>query len=127
MALRDKLHKRAEPFMEPGEQIREVFLAQSGPNPNLTFLTWLVVFFTQYRVVAVTDRAIVVLAAPRFRPSFPKSVVARLDRNIKLGPPAGGLWSPVNLPGDKPTYVHRRFYKDVEAADAAMPGAPASP
>ena len=33
MALRDKLASRTQPFLEPGEQVTQIFAAQSGPNP----------------------------------------------------------------------------------------------
>ena len=118
-ALREKLRARVQPLLDPGEQIEQVFLAQSGPNPNLVFLTYLAVFFNRYRVVAVTDRSIVVLGASLWRPASPKGIGARLPRQLQLGPMSGALWSRTNLPGDKPTWVHRRFYRDVEAADAA--------
>lgn len=120
--LRDKLRVRTEKMLEPGEQVEQVFLAQSGPDPNLVFLTYLVLFFSKFRVVAVTDRSIVVLSAGLWRQSFPKGVVERLPRSTRLGPPSGALWSRVNLPGTKKTWVHRRFYHDVEAADAALTG-----
>ena len=40
MALRDKLVERVQPFLEPGEQVQAVFLAQTGPNPFLGGLSW---------------------------------------------------------------------------------------
>lgn len=118
-ALREKLHKRVQPFLEPGERVEQVFLAQTGPNPNLAFVTYVMLFFNKYRVVAVTDRAVVVLGAGLWRQSFPKRAVERLPRDTQLGPTSGALWSQVNLPGAKKTWVHRCFYHDVEAADAA--------
>ncbi len=118
-ALRAKLRERVQPFLEPGEHVEQVFLAQTGPNPNLVFLTYLVLFFSKYRVIAVTDRSVVVLGAGVWRQSFPKGVIERLPRGTGLGPTSGALWSALNLPGDKKTWVHRRFYHDVEAADAS--------
>lgn len=119
MALRDKLKARSEKLLEPGEQVQQVFLAQSGMNPNLAFVSSLLIVLNKYWVVAVTDRGVVVLSAPRLRPSFPKSVAMRLPRQTNLGPTSGALWSVINVPGaPKPVYVHRRFYKDVAAADA---------
>jgi hypothetical protein len=38
VALRDKLKERVQPLLEPDEEVQQVFLAQSGPNPNLMFL-----------------------------------------------------------------------------------------
>jgi hypothetical protein len=120
MALRDKLRQRAQPMLEPGEGIQSVFLVQTGPNPNLLFLTYLISFFSTYKVVVVTDRAVVVLSASMWRPTFPKAVAERLPRQTQIGPTSGALWSKTGLPGEKTTWVHRRFYKDVQAADAAL-------
>ncbi len=119
MALRDKLKERVQPFLEPGEQVQQVFLAQSGPNPNLVFLSYLVMFFSSYSVIAVTDRAVLVCKASLWGQAKPKSVTERLPRQTHIGPVEGGLWSRTNLPGGK-TWVHRRFYHDVQAADAAV-------
>lgn len=38
MSLRDKLAQWARPYLEPGEQIQAVFMAQSGVSPYLTNL-----------------------------------------------------------------------------------------
>jgi len=120
MALRDKLRRRAQPMLEPGEEIQSVFLVQAGPNPNLLLLTYLISFFSTYKVVAVTDQAVVVMGASMWRPTFPKGVAERLPRQTQIGPTSGALWSKTGLPGEKTTWVHRRFYKDVQAADAAL-------
>ncbi|MHB8342512.1 MAG: hypothetical protein ACYDB7_15280 [Mycobacteriales bacterium] len=126
MSLREKLHERAQPLLEPGEVVQQAFLAQAGPNPSLAILTWLVMFFTEYRIVVTTDRAVVVLLAGRMTPSKPQSVLLRLPRSTVLGPVSRALWSPIALPG-KRTWVHRRFYADVRAADAAAAAPPPSP
>jgi hypothetical protein len=119
-ALREKLQARIQPFLEPGEQVQQVFVAQSGPNPNLMFLTYLVMFFNKYWVVAVTDRAVLLLRASRWQPAAPKELAARLPRQTQIGPVSGALWSRTSLPGDKPIWVHRRFYGDVRAADGPI-------
>ena len=122
LALRDKLRNRAQGYLQPGEQIQEVFLAQAGPNPNLGFITSYVVFFNRYKVVAVTNQAVLVLSAGLFSPAKPKAVEARIPRTTVLGPPEGAVWSRVNLPDakGKTSWVHRRFYKDVTAADSEI-------
>ncbi|HEY8524709.1 MAG TPA: hypothetical protein VIL48_07095 [Acidimicrobiales bacterium] len=121
MALRDKLRDRMQPFLEPGEQVQHAFIVQTGPSPYWMLLTSLVMFTTKWYVVAVTDRAIVVARAPWWMASKPKQVVARLPRNTQLGP-VSGLWAgPLYLtPDGKKSWVHKRFHKDVEAADAAL-------
>jgi len=126
--LRQKLATRAQALLEPGERVERAFLAQAGPNPNLLLVTNIFVFFNKYKVIAVTDRAIVVFSAGMWRPSFPKKVLARLPRETRLGDPAGALWSKINLPSEtKATWVHRRFYNDVRATDAVAGGASGSP
>jgi hypothetical protein len=118
MALRDKLAQRATPFLEPGEQIQSVFLAQSGASPYWSFLTyWIVIITAGYATIVVTDRAIVVLRNGRMLGSVAKSVIARLPRQM-MGNPSG-LWGQLNLGGTR-YWVHKRFHKDVEAANAAI-------
>lgn len=125
MALRDKLRERVQPHLEPGEQVQAVFLGQTGPSPYFGFLTNVVFFWSKYRVIAVTDRRIVVLGAGALSPSKPKALVTTLPRTTALGP-LSGLWAKMDLAGEK-TYVHKRFHKDVEEADRSRPASsPAS-
>src|ERR1051326_1488897 len=121
MALRDKLRTRVQPFLEPGEQIRSVFQAQTGPNPNFIFLTYLILFWAKYFVIAVTDRRIAVFRASMFTPTKPRELVAGHPRETRLGDAKGALWGSVQL-GDKKYWVHRRFRKDVLEADRALLG-----
>lgn len=121
MATRDRYRKQMEPCLEPGEQIEEVFFAQTGPNPRWLFLSTFVMFATRYYIVAVTDRAIIVTrpGQPKKNPSQP--TVARLPRELVLGP-TKGLWAgPLYLtPDGKKLWVHRRFHRDVNAADERL-------
>ena len=115
MALRDKLAERSYPMLEPGEQIHHVFMAQTGPNPWLGALTNLMWFWVKTYVIVVTDRAIVVLRASTWVPSKPKAFYKRLPRVTVLGP-VDGLWGKMSIEGER-FYVHKRFHKDVTAAD----------
>jgi hypothetical protein len=118
MALRDKLARRAAPYLEPGEQIQAVFLAQSGPSPYWILLSVLIVIFAAgYSIVVVTDRAIVVLRAGRMLPTFPKRVHLRGPRTVWFAQPQG-LWGKVQL--DRRYWVHKRFHKDVAAANQML-------
>jgi hypothetical protein len=120
MAIRDKLAQRATPFLEPGEQVQSVFLAQSGPSPYWSLLsTWIVVIAAGYATVVVTDRAIVVLRNGRLLGSVAKGLTARLPRQPMDNP--SGLWGQVQLGGTR-YWVHKRFHKDVQAANAAIAG-----
>jgi hypothetical protein len=125
MALRDRLAERAAPFLEPGEQIQAIFLAQSGASPYWSFLSsWIVIATAGYATIVVTDRAIVVLRNGRLTGSKAKSMLARLPRQPMDSP--SGLWGQVRL-GTVRYWVHRRFHKDVKAGNAAILGAaPAS-
>ena len=127
MALRDKLARRAQPYLEPGEQVQAVFLAQSGLSPYWFLVSALaVVFAGGYAIVVVTDRSVVVLRAGRMLPTFPQKVHTRGPRAVYLGQPSG-LWGAIRL--DRKYWVHKRFHKDVTAANAILqqmypPGAP---
>jgi hypothetical protein len=114
MALRDKLRERCLPHLENGETIEQVFLAQTGPSPYWLFLTYLVCFWTKYRIVAVTDRSIAVFDAGIWSPAKPKRLWARLPRETPLGP-VSGLWGKISLNGVT-HHVHKRFHKDIAAA-----------
>lgn len=115
MAIRDKLADRAGKFLEPGEQVHAVFLAQSGPSPYWSLLSaWITLIGAKYGMVAVTDRGIVVLRNGRLRSTFPNKLVARAPFSALQGEP-GGLWGEIYIDG-KRYWVHRRFHKDVAAA-----------
>jgi hypothetical protein len=119
VALRDKLRERSQPFLEPDEEIRQVFLAQAGPTPWLFVLSALLGFLMKYRVVVVTDRNVVLLRSTPWVPAKPKELVARLPRSTRFGP-LSGVWAKIQLEGER-YYVHKRFQKDAAAADAEAP------
>jgi hypothetical protein len=113
MALRDKLRERSQPFLEPGEQIQQIFLAQTASQYQV-LIPVLFLLKNRYRVVAVTDRAVVVLEAARMQNSKPTGVLTRLPRTTALGTPTG-MWAVLELGGEK-LRVHKRFHKDIEEA-----------
>lgn len=122
MALRDKLVQRTAQYLQPGEQVQAIWLAQTGPSPYWMFLTWLILLFggVKYCIVVATDRQILVVRAGWFMPTKPKSIKAQLPRNAYFGE-LGGLWAQINL--DERYWVHKRFHKDVAAADQALAAA----
>lgn len=124
MALRDKLRNRVEPTLEPGEQIQEVFLAQTGPSPWFGLLTYLIFFAVKRRIVVATDRAIVVYSASFWTGTHPKGVLNRLPRNTTIGP-LSGLWAKAIIGGEK-VHIHKRFHSDVERSDVGA-GATSAP
>jgi hypothetical protein len=113
MALRDKLRERIQPLLEPGEQIQHVFMAQTASQYTILVPIWFLIQ-NRYRVVAVTDRNVVVLEAARMQNSKPTGVLTRLPRNTPLGTP-DGMWHVIELGGEN-LRVHKRFHKDIEEA-----------
>ena len=107
-------------FVEPGEQVTEVFLCQCGRSPYALAAIGGVIamLFNKYRVVALTDRALLVLDASAMAQSKPRSLLARLPRDTKLGFDDGMAWGTLQLQ-DKKHYVHRRFFDDVRRVEGA--------
>jgi len=121
MALRDKLAARVQPYLEPGEQVRHVFMGQTGPSPWFALLTyWIMLISGKYFIFAVTDRAILVVRASKWMPSKPKALEARLPRATMIGP-VKGLWGESHALGQR-VWIHKRFHNDVLAADQELAG-----
>src|SRR5579859_7221990 len=118
MALRDKLRANAAHLLQPGETIQAVFCAQTVSAYFALISVWIIVFSNAYRVVVVTDRRILVCRAGRLMPAKVKGPDRELPRGTRFGEP-NGLWWPCDSLGGR-LYVHRRFHKDVRAADAAL-------
>jgi hypothetical protein len=118
VALRDSMAASAAPFLQPGEPIQAVFGAQTA-SQYLAALTGIFVFlnFNRYRVVVVTPARIVVLDAGKVSMKKARSVVTELPRSTKLGP-GTGVWHKIPA-GSETLRVHRRFFKDLAAADSA--------
>jgi hypothetical protein len=117
MALRDSMRSSAIQFLQPGEQIQAVIGAQTA-SQWLAGLTGIFVFlgFNRYRIIAVTPSRIVVLDAGKTSMKTARGVVRELPRSTRLGP-GTGMWHKIPA-GDETLRVHRRFYKDLEAADS---------
>ena len=114
--IRDKIRENSHKFLEPGEHIQEVFAAQTLSG-WWSALTWLIMLFmSPYRVVAATDRRILVLESGKFQIGNPKKIIRSLPRTTRIGTPKGLWWKCESL-GEK-LYVAKRFHKDVEAMDA---------
>jgi hypothetical protein len=114
MALRDKLVTRSQPLLPPGSRIRQVFICQTGPSPWMFLVTYLTFFWIKYRIVCVTEDAIYVLRSGKFVMS-PKELIGTLPRQTRLGP-VSGMWAKLYLM-DERHWVHKRFHKDIAAAD----------
>jgi len=125
MAIREKITANAAPFLEPGEQIQAVLAGQTA-SQYLIFLGLLPFFLAnRYRCVVATDRRLLVLDSGKLFLGTPKSVVRALPRSTRIGPFSGALWYVSGTLGET-LRIHKRFQKDVEAADAHA-GAAAPP
>jgi hypothetical protein len=115
----------AAQFVNPGEEIQVVLAAQTG-SPLVRGIAngfgligaLLAVSFTQYRIVAVTGQRILVLDTGRWSLRNARAVIAEMPRATMLGP-AKGVWRGIETPAGK-VWVHRRFFKDIAAADLAV-------
>jgi hypothetical protein len=116
VAIRDKLRENAAHVLQPGETIQSVFCAQTTSQYFALISVWIILLTNAYRVVVVTDRRILVCASGRFRMTPVKSVLRELPRGVRIGQPSGLWWRSESL-GER-LYIHKRFHKDVNAADA---------
>jgi hypothetical protein len=119
VALRDKMRESAQPFLGPGEQVQQVIGAQTA-SQYIAALAGVLFFLglNRYRILAVTQHRILVLDAGVMSMKTAKGVVSEVPRATRLGP-GTGIWHVIPVNGEK-LRVHRRFFKDLEAADAAL-------
>ena len=119
MALRDSMRDSATQYLQPGEPIQAVIGAQTA-SQYLAALTGVFVFLglNRYRIIAVTPARIVVLDAGKTSMKKARGVVTELPRSTRLGP-GTGLWHRIQAGGET-LRVHRRFFNDLDAADAAL-------
>jgi hypothetical protein len=116
MAIRDKLRSNAAHLLQDGETVQVVFAAQTA-SPWLAFISyWIILARNAYRVVVVTDRRILVCKSGRLSATPVKDIVGEFPRSTKIGP-ASGVWYKCDALGPR-LYVHKRFHKDVNEADA---------
>lgn len=118
MALRDTMRDSAAPYLRPGETVQAIFGAQTASNYALLGGWILFIVLNNYRIVAATNERILVLDAGKWSMARARGVVTELPRSTRLGPTAGALWHRFEV-GNETLRVHRRFFKDVESADAA--------
>lgn len=116
MAIRDKIQAKAAPQLQPGEQVQAVFAAQTASQWLIVLLGVVFLAMNEYRCVVVTDRRIVVFNSGKLSQANPKEIVYELPRGTIIGPPSG-LWHPVEAHGET-VRIHKRFHKDVVAADS---------
>ncbi|MDX3850546.1 hypothetical protein [Streptomyces sp. AK02-01A] len=141
------ISERSSRFLEEGETVRRVYLAQGGINPWAQvgfFVAGLVLVrvvamaagadgnlglfggvlggvlgaavaaaLTTRRVVAVTDRAVLLLSYGRFGAVKPNSVVARLPKGTRIGE-LSGTWAKTEIAGEK-LWIHKKWHGDAAA------------
>ncbi len=119
MALRDDMRDSAASYLQPGESVQAVIGAQTA-SQWLAALTGIFVFLglNHYRILAVTPARILVLDAGKVSMKKARGVVMELPRSTRLGP-GTGLWHQVPA-GQEKLRVHRRFFKDLDTADASV-------
>ena len=116
IAIRERIQERVAPYLQPGEVVQQAFAAQAA-SPFWSLLSyWIIVIKNAYRAVVVTDRRIIVFQSSRWAFSSIKSVKLELPRATRIGPFDAKLWAKTDSLGET-LYIHRRFFKDVEAAD----------
>src|SRR5580700_3186833 len=113
------MRESAAQFLRPGEPIQAVIGAQTA-SQWLAALTGFFVFLglNRYRILAVTPTRIVVLDAGKTSMKKARGVITELPRSTRLGP-ATGMWHQIPV-GRETLRVHRRFFKDIETADAVI-------
>ena len=113
------MRESAAQYLRPGEPIQAVIGAQTA-SQWLAGLTGIFVFLglNHYRILAVTPSRIVVLDAGKSSMKTARGVVTELPRSTRLGP-GTGVWHCVQV-GRENLRIHRRFFKDIQAADNAL-------
>jgi hypothetical protein len=109
-------------YLEPGEEVEAVFGGQTV-SQYLFALTGGIIFYSmnRYRMIVVTPQRILVLDTGKFGMRKARGIVAELPRAMQLGP-ASGVWHLIPVNGER-LHVHRRFFKEIRNADAAIPAA----
>jgi hypothetical protein len=118
MAIRDKMRANAAPVLRPGEVVQAVFGAQTLSQYYIVISALILLIGNSYRVVVVTDQRILVCRSGRFTTTPVNEVLRELPRNTRIGP-ARGIWWRCGTLGER-MYVHKRYHKEVTAADAAV-------
>ncbi|MGA2471417.1 MAG: hypothetical protein ABSG64_12090 [Solirubrobacteraceae bacterium] len=105
-------------YLKPGETLQAVIGAQT--QSQYLILAGAIIFLAvnHYRILAVTPERILVLDSGRFNMKRARGVVTELPRSTRLGP-GSGLWHVISI-GSEDLRVHRRFFKDLQAADSAL-------
>ncbi len=109
----------AVPYLQPGEPVQAVIGAQTASQWVAGFAGIFVFLgLNRYRILVATPARILVLDAGKTSMKKARGVVTELPRSTRLGP-GTGLWHRIPA-GTENLRVHRRFFKDLDAADSAL-------
>jgi hypothetical protein len=118
VALRDSMRDSAAQYLRPGEPLQAVIGAQTA-SQWLAALTGVFVFLGPQPLPDPGRHAGSHRGARRGQGQHEEGPRrgAELPRSTRLGP-ATGVWHQIPA-GNETLRVHRRFFKDIETADAA--------
>lgn len=122
MAIRDKMRKKVEPHLEPGETVQAVFGTQTRSAWLMAFFGLPFIILNRYIAVAVTDRRIVLAKPSIWSATSFTEVDQSLPRSTMIGPPTGALWFKTESLGRR-LFIHRRWHDDIRKADGLLAGA----
>ncbi|MBA3742597.1 hypothetical protein [Sporichthya sp.] len=115
-SVEDKLVRAARQFIEPGEDVQTVFVAQTFWPPLFALIGIFSMLGGGYRLVVVTSQRILVLKTNWSSYRHPKSVLAELPRKTRLGP-VSGPFAAIDVLGQR-NYVVAGTRNNVAVADS---------
>jgi hypothetical protein len=118
VAPHDSMLNSSAPFLRYGEPVQAVIGAQAARAGWAALTGVMLPGFSRHRIIVATPGRILVLDAGRSGLRKARGVVAELPRSTRLGP-VTGLWHQIPV-GPEILRVHRRFFADVDTADATM-------
>lgn len=116
MAIRDKLVAAAQPHLRPGEQVQAVIGAQNTSQYLMLAGVIPFVIINKYRIIAATDQRILLIDSGKSQVKG-GDLLLELPRTTRLGT-SNVIWHVLPM-GPEKLRVHRRFFKDLQAADVA--------
>lgn len=118
MSVQEAWRVDAAAHLRPGETIQAVIPAQTSyPHPVLIASFYGMWRRTSRLVIATNER---ILIFRRTASGVLAELLAERPRDITIGPPhALFVFYRTNVLGER-LYIHRRWFKDVRAADAAI-------
>lgn len=101
------------------EQVQAVFEVRTGPSPYSILIRWAPHAVLPRRLVAVTNKHIIVFDARDQNAISTATTFKRLPRNIRLASENMSRWSRLTL-GQETFWIHRRNKEALKAADVFL-------